>query len=81
MLATEQILHKMDELYDQAVAIPKDNLVKGELLGLAEALVAAYQIELDDIRGLMAERAVARSKGAPEPTLRRCVEARLRKTA
>lgn len=80
MLATEQILHRMDELYDEAVQHPRNQQIKGELLGLAEALVAAYRLEIDDIRVLMRERAEARSAGVQPPTLRRLAEKRLKAT-
>lgn len=81
MMACEMILHRMDELYDEALAHPRNTKIKGELLGLSEALIAAYRLELDDIRWLMGERYEARVAGTQPPTIRRLAEHRLRSVA
>lgn len=83
MLPTERILRKMDALYDRAVDDPDNEQLRGELLGLAEALVIAHQsVTVDDLRQLMAERYEQRHTGAHRrvPTIRRLVNQRLTAT-
>ena len=77
MLVTEQILRRMDGLYAEARSHEEDEWIKGELFGLAESLVLAYHIDVNDVRALMEQRAKAASLGKRVPTMRKAIDARL----
>lgn len=77
MLVTEQILRKMDGLYHEAASHEEDEWIKGELFGLAETLVLAYHIDIDDVRKLMEQRSKAAALGKRIPTMRKAIDARL----